>query len=172
MEHCGAHDPVLQMDSGCHRITERLKGPLEVILSSPGPPTTCCPGPCPDSFLVSPRMKTSQPLWAICASAWSPSQWKCISWWSDGSSCVSVCAHGLLSCHWGSLKGAWLHPLCILLSAVYTYWQDFPEAFSRLNSPSSQFCLIWEVLQSLRHLCVPSQDSLKYSHVSLVLGSL
>lgn len=34
-----------------------------------GPPRVSCPGPCPDSFWVSPGMETPQPFWAICASA-------------------------------------------------------------------------------------------------------
>ena len=67
----------------CHRITESQdswgwKGPLEVIWSNPfaqaWPPTAGCPGLRPDSFWVSPRMETPQPLWAACASAQSPSQ--------------------------------------------------------------------------------------------------
>ena len=38
------------------------------------PPT--CSWPRPDILLMSPRMETPQPVWATCASAWSPSQRK------------------------------------------------------------------------------------------------
>ena len=69
------------------------KEPLEVILSNPfnlpaqaGPPRAGCPGPCPDSFWISPRMDTPQPLWVAYASARSPSQQKPVSWCSEGTS--------------------------------------------------------------------------------------
>jgi len=36
-------------------------------------------------------------------------------------SCVSVCAHCLLSSHWTTLRKAWLHPLFTFLSAIYVH---------------------------------------------------
>jgi len=63
-----------------HRITEqlRLKGTSGGHWSHPaaqrGPRGAGCPGPCPDYFSISPRMKTPQPLWEICARVQSPSQ--------------------------------------------------------------------------------------------------
>lgn len=38
-------------------------------LLNTGPPRASCPGPCPDSFWVSPGIETPQPFGAICASA-------------------------------------------------------------------------------------------------------
>jgi len=74
----------------------------------------------------------AQPPWAICASAQSPSQWENVSWYSDGTSCVSICAHCLWSCHCSSLRRVWLHPVCALTSGIYVYQQDLPlpQAFS------------------------------------------
>lgn len=46
------------------------------------------------------------PLWATCVCAQSPFQWKSVSSCSEETSCVSVCAHGLLSPHWAPLERA------------------------------------------------------------------
>ena len=113
------------------------KGALEIIWPKPtaraGPPTAGCPGPCPDGFWISPRMETPQPPWVTFASAQSPSQWKRVSWCWEATSCVSVCARCLWSCHWAPLKGAWLHLLFTLPSAFCTHWWDSPWAFSSLG---------------------------------------
>jgi len=41
-----------------------------------------------------------------------------VSQCSEGTSCVSVCAHYLLSCYWAPLKRAWFHPLYTLSSDI------------------------------------------------------
>lgn len=84
-------------------------GPLEVF-RGPGDG-----GPCPGSFWVSLRMETLQP---VCQ---SPSQWKSVSWCSEGNSWVSVCASWLWSCHLALLRRTWLQPVCTLPSDVYVY---------------------------------------------------
>ena len=62
--------------------------------------------------------ETLQPPWATCSDAQSTSQWRSVSWCSDRTSCISICAHVLWSCHWASLKRAWLHPIHIPLSGI------------------------------------------------------
>lgn len=57
----------------------------------------------PDGFWLSPRRETPQSTWAICASAQSSLQENSISWFSDGTSCVSVCGHCLWCCHGAQL---------------------------------------------------------------------
>lgn len=55
-------------------------GTLEVIWSnSPvqaASPRTGCPGLCPDSFWISPRIETLQPSWTACTRAQSPAEQK------------------------------------------------------------------------------------------------
>lgn len=53
---------------------------------------------CAGDFWKSLGMPTPQPSWSTCGSAWSPLQWKSVSLCSDGTSCVSFCAHCFLSC--------------------------------------------------------------------------
>lgn len=71
-------------------------------------PRVRCPGFYPAVFWISPRIETLPPPWAIQASAWSPSPWKSVSWYSDKTSSVSMDAHCLWSCHWVPLKRACL----------------------------------------------------------------
>ena len=82
------------------------RGSVEIIQSAfPQTPAQAqspragCPGPCPDGFLVSPRMETPQLLWATCP--------KCLMTLvvtkgflrcSHESSCVIICIHCLFSC--------------------------------------------------------------------------
>lgn len=99
----GHNMPALSTVQGSHGISEglRLVLPLKITWSAfpqAGPCRASCPGPCPDSFLVSPRMENPSPPWATCASAWSPSQWKSVSCCSKGFKgclkcfpCSSVC---------------------------------------------------------------------------------
>lgn len=48
-------------------------------------PRAACLGPCSAEFWTSPWMETSQPFW-------SSSLWKIVSWCSEGTSYVAVCA--------------------------------------------------------------------------------
>jgi len=54
---------------------------------------------------------TSQPPWAACSSALSPSKWRNSSLCSDGTPYASVCTHCPLSSRWVPLKRFWPHPL-------------------------------------------------------------
>ena len=106
-----------------------------ILPAQPGPPTAGCPGPCLDSFWIFPMWDAPKPAWVTRANAQSPAQCgvlktqnhhsvaenhhsvvflktqKSVSWSSDGTSCVSVCAHCLCSSHWAPLKRAWLSSL-------------------------------------------------------------
>lgn len=74
-------------------------------LAQEGTPTASCQGLWPIRFLISPRMETSQPSWATCASAQLPSQEQSVSGCLDEASCISACALCLRSCLWAPLKG-------------------------------------------------------------------
>ena len=95
------------------------KGSLEVIWSKPlfKQGHLGCPRPCSGSFWVSPGYP-------------HPHSNKSVSWCLGGTSCISVCAHCLLSCHWAPLKEA-----VFILSApflqVFIYIDEIlPWAFS------------------------------------------
>lgn len=136
------------------------KWPLEVIWSKLITPADC-PGPCLDWIWVSPRMETLPHPWAIWDSAWSPSQWKGVSGCSEGTTCISPCAHCLWSCYWAPLEWAWLHPLCTLPAIISTCWEDPPEP-SLLQGEQPQLfqpLLRKEMLWSLHHLYDPLLDS-------------
>lgn len=60
--------------------------------------------------------ETLQPLWVACASALFPLQWKTVSWCSNNTSFVPVCAQYFLSWYWALLKSTFLH-----LSFMYPY---------------------------------------------------
>lgn len=67
----------------------------------------------------------SKPLWATCGRAWSSSQWRSVSWCSEGISSVwefGDWAHRLWSWHWVPPKRAWLCPRCTLPSDICTHW--------------------------------------------------
>ena len=83
------------------------------------------------------------------ASAQSPSRWTRVSWCSEGTWCVSICARRLSSCRWAPLKSAWLCCLCILPSGVCTRWSTFPEPslLQAKQSHLSQPLVVWEMLQ-------------------------
>ena len=71
---------------------------------------------------------------------------KSVSWCSEGTSRVSVCACCLWSWHWAPLKRPWLPILCTLPSGFYVSRSDPPPEPSLLQAKQ------WEVLQSLHHL--------------------
>ena len=54
----------------------------------------------------------TQPLGSLCQCSITCTAQKC-SWCSEGTSCVPVCAHCLLSWHWAPLKRPWFfkHPI-------------------------------------------------------------
>lgn len=67
-----------------------------------------------------------------------------------GSSCVTVCAHGILSWHCAPLKGAWLRPLCTHPLGICGDPPELP--LHQAEEPRiSQPHLIAEVLQA--HHC-------------------
>lgn len=71
-----------------------------------------------------------------------------VSWCSDDPSSVSFCAHSLWSCLWALLKTAWLCPLCVHPSVIYTHEKDPPEPpllKAKQSQPSQPF-LISKVL--------------------------
>lgn len=97
-------------------------------------------------------------------------QWKTVSWYSEGTSCVSVCAHCLWSWHWAPLKRVWLQPLYNLPTSSYTHWEPFllyADETSSLSLCSQKKChnlfitlvaLRWTtstVFMSLLHLFTP-----------------
>ena len=59
-------------------------------------------GPHPGDFWRSPRRRPHS-IWAACATAPSPTQQRNVSWCSERTSCVVVCAHCLLSWRWAPL---------------------------------------------------------------------
>ena len=130
-----------------------------------------CPEPCLGGFWISPESNTPQPLWAACVSA--PSQSKSVSWCSEGTPLVSVCAHCLWYCHWAPLRRPWLRRLCNLpqVSAHVDKILSEPCLLPGEQSQLPQPFLIAEMCQSLHHLCGFSLDFLQYVHVSLELGS-
>jgi len=67
----------------------------------------------------------------------SAAQHSSASWCSNGTSCVPVCAHCLLSWHWASLQRVSLHSLRTHPSGIYRHWWDpLSLIFYRLSSPS------------------------------------
>jgi len=124
-----------------------------------GPPGTGCPGPRPGPFLISPRMKTPQSLWAT--------RYQCLVTLSIKKHflvfrqtllCFSLCPLPLaLSLHTTekSLAPPSLHPSFRYLSLQASLLQDE-------QSQLSQPFLIGEVLQSLNYLSGPARDTLRY----------
>lgn len=63
-----------------------------------------CPVLCPDSLWMCPRRESPQHIWATWCRAQSPFTVKRISWCSERTSSVLVCAYCLWACHWAPLK--------------------------------------------------------------------
>jgi len=118
------------------------------------------------SFWIPWRMETPQSLCSTRDSTWSRPQWKSVSWCSGGILRVSL--YYLLSP--GTTEKSLAPPPIIYL---YTLTRSPPKCFllQAEQSQISQPFFIWEMLQSLYHLCRASLDSLQYVHVSLVLGN-
>lgn len=175
-----------------HKISDwlRSEGALQVIWSNhsaqAGPPRACFPGPCPDGFGITPRMESLQPPWEICASAWSLTE-KTVSWYSEGTSCVSVCAYCLWSWHWAPLKRVWLQPLYNLPTSSYTHWEPFllyADETSSLSLCSQEKChslfitlvaLRWTtstVFMSLLHLFTPMPFIILVCYCTFLQASL
>lgn len=89
-----------------------------------GPCIASCPGTCPVGFWINPRLENPQPPLEGAASAWSPLQWKCVSWCSEGTACISVRAHCLWSCRWAQ---AWLCSLHVFPCSIYPQGSSLPE---------------------------------------------
>lgn len=68
--------------------------------------------------------ETLQPLWVACASALFPLQWKTVSWCSNNTSFVPVCAQYFLSWHWALLKSTFLH---LRFMYLYILMRDPPQ---------------------------------------------
>lgn len=73
----------------------RLEGASECQLLWP-PCSTCCPGPCPDGFWISPKWKNHLLFWTTSAGTWSPKE--SASWWSW--EIFSVPFWGLTNAEW------------------------------------------------------------------------
>lgn len=94
----------------------------------------------------------------------------------NGISCISLFAHCLTSCHWlplgrfclGCLYSSY-HP-----SGIFTHISQSPLwTFSRLNKPSSQPLLTWQMLKSfcplwVRYVCTGSLEFTVLSPLSTV----
>lgn len=96
-------------------------------------------------------------------------RWKWFSFFLSGISCVSVCAHCLLSCRCEPLtKTSTLFSLHQVLGYM---WIKSLWAFTFPVQPS-QHLLIWQqFLQALHHLHGPLLVYLQWFRVSLVVGS-
>jgi len=87
-------------------------------------------------------------------------------------SCILVCAHGLLSCHWAPLGRVRLLSLFFLREVLLRTNKILPSLpFSSLNSPSSLSLSSCNYCSSLNHLHGPLLHFLQYVQVSLVLWS-
>lgn len=120
------------------------KGPLEATWGNPfaqGPHRPGGPGTCPDGFWISPKRETPHsPRVCWCwprQSKFSSSLYEAM-FWMEWMTHFSVCADHLLSCHWESLRRAWVS---LFSSSLYTLIRSIPPAqnirFSRLNGPNS-----------------------------------
>lgn len=103
------------------------EAPLEVTWSNCSAqarsPRAGCTRLCLVGFWVCLRMETTQPLWATCASTWSPSQEKSVFWCSKWTSSVSVCAYCPMSCHWVLVTlGHWV-------TGKSLAWSSLPPCF-------------------------------------------
>ena len=88
---CGLSSPTLPVEAGSLRAG--------------------CTGPPPGGFWISPEKEKSQPLWATCSSAPSPSEWRSSSSGSAGTSYASLWPPCPLSSCWAPPKRVWTHPL-------------------------------------------------------------
>ena len=81
-------------------------------------------------------METPQPPWATCASGKLPSQWQSVSWCSERTACVSVCAH----CPWSVTGHHWAEPGSVLFASslwvLYTLARS-PWVFSAPGQTAS-----------------------------------
>lgn len=68
--------------------------------------------------------ETLQPLWVACASALFPLQWKTVSWCSNNTSFVPVCAQYFLSWYCALLKSTFLH---LHFTYLYILMRDPPQ---------------------------------------------
>lgn len=117
------------------------------------------------SFRISPWMETLNLFCsAVCISNQPPLQQNTVSWCSEGTSWVSVCAHYLIISDRNevlSLKAASLCPLDTLPSSIYIRWWDFlwagVPALSALLCGRSSLNHFWE---SLNHLSSHLLDAL------------
>lgn len=100
----------------------RLAGPL----ASPGPTRTRgntqnrLATTTSRQLLKTSKKETPRPLWAMCTNAQYSNRARSVSWCSDRTLCVSVCACCLSSKHWVQVK-SWLCPLCSSLQFDFIY---------------------------------------------------
>lgn len=104
----------------------RRERPSEVNWSNhtaqAGSHISSCSEPCPEGFWVPPRKEIPQVLSGPVPVLGHPHRQKVFpdsGSVSGGTSCVSVSAHHLMSCHWAPPKIPWFCPLCTLPSCVY-----------------------------------------------------
>lgn len=128
-----------------------------------GTPKSSCPR---QLWSTSPKMETPPLPLATCASAQPPQQWRSVSWCSEGTACVSVCALCLWPCHWAPLRS----PGCILFAHLLQVFALLGPSPS-WTVPAFSATYITDAPVASSSLCGPLLASLQYIHVSLVLGS-
>ena len=73
--------------------------------------------------------------------------------------------------HWKEPASTFFTPSFQRSMHIHMHSSDPPWCFSKLNSPTCQPFLIWEMLQSLNHRSGPLLDTLQYVHLCLALKS-
>ena len=111
-----------------------------------------CSEPHPGSFWRSPRRRLHS-LWAACASALSPTQYRSVSWCSvflvkhEETSCVSICS-----------KKQNFHYLNLQSPCIITYYFILAFLLSFICSlPSSNIMSVWRI-HSITSLFLPSRN--------------
>lgn len=116
---------------------------------------------------ISPRDEPPWPLWAACDSAQSPTQYRSVSWSSDSSSHLSLCAQRVFS-YCTTLKS--LDPYTSSSCLCKHLW-DPPETSAHWTGTALMSFLVEEMFHSLCHICDLSLVYLQFVHISLVLFS-
>ena len=144
------------------------------ILLRAGSAGAGCAGPRPVRLWLSPYTEPLQPLWAACASVWSPSEEENFFLCLNSISCGSVLAHCLLSRHWAPPSRVGLF-LLYLPHHVVIFMDKMPLSFpiSRLSSPNSLSRSSYGRCSSLLNTFVAlhwTRSSISMSHLVWEIG--